>query len=46
MNEEMYSTFDLNGRTWRCVKSQMWKHQGKDPFTDKLVFPEMSTGGA
>lgn len=37
MNEEIYATVTPDGRTFRCVKSQLYKHGGKDPFTGVQV---------
>jgi len=42
MSEEIFSTVKPDGTTWRCVKSQLWKHGGEDPFTPgRIVYPEM-----
>lgn len=40
MNEELYVTFTPEGRPIRMVKSQLWKHGGKDPFTGKQIIKE------
>jgi hypothetical protein len=37
MNEEIYATVTPSGGTFRCVKSQLLKHGGKDPFSGKTV---------
>lgn len=42
MNEELYSTVTPDGRTFRCVKSQLYKTGGKCPVTGKVVDKTMA----
>jgi len=40
-NEELYAVITPDGRTFRCVKSQLQKTGGKCPVWGHDVFPEM-----
>ncbi len=41
MNEEMYAVITPEGKTFRCVKSQLEKTGGKCPIWGHDAFPEM-----
>jgi len=41
MQEEIFVELLPDGKTFKCVKSQLWKTKGKSPITGKLYYPEM-----
>lgn len=43
MSEELYTTVLPDGRTFRCVKSQLAKTGGKCPVHGHDVYPEFKT---
>jgi len=42
MSEEIYATVTPSGGTFRCVMSQLRKHDGKDPYSGKQVIPKVT----
>lgn len=45
MSEEMYATVMPDGRTFRCIKSQLMKTAGYCPISKKNVCPEYNGHG-